>query len=69
MRIGAVLRHPAERAFSNYLMYRRERLEKLRTFRRAIKKEKQRINSGQSQGYGPHGCHSTPATEIWAEST
>jgi GNAT superfamily N-acetyltransferase len=51
MKIVAVLRHPAERAFSNYLMYRRERLEKLRTFRRAIRKEKQRINSGYSQGY------------------
>jgi hypothetical protein len=47
----AVLRHPAERAFSNYQMYRRWELEPLPTFEEAIAAEEWRRSTGWPLAY------------------
>jgi hypothetical protein len=48
----AILRHPADRAFSNYLMYRMWGFETVRSFRRVIDLEEWRIQQGYPPGWG-----------------
>jgi hypothetical protein len=47
-RIVAVLRHPADRAFSSWSAHRRDGFERLRTFEEAAAAEQQRIADGYS---------------------
>lgn len=51
VRLIAVLRDPAERAFSNYLMYRMWGLEQETSFSRVIDLEERRIEAGYPQGW------------------
>ncbi|MEM6553556.1 MAG: sulfotransferase domain-containing protein [Planctomycetota bacterium] len=52
VKMVAVFREPADRAFSNYTMYRRWNIEPLRTFKAALKAEPKRLADGMNDGYG-----------------
>ena len=51
VKLIAVLRNPAERAFSNYLMYRQRGVEPVRDFRRVLELQERRIAEGYPQGW------------------
>lgn len=50
-RLIVILRHPAERAFSNFLMMRRDQREPCGSFRRALSKEEKRREAGWEWGW------------------
>jgi hypothetical protein len=51
----AVLRHPVDRAYSNYLMLRGEGRESITDFREALREEKKRLAAGWSPGWAYTG--------------
>jgi hypothetical protein len=47
----AILRHPVDRAYSNFLMLRGEGRESIKDFRTALRQEKKRLSDGWSPGW------------------
>jgi hypothetical protein len=67
-RIVAILRHPAERAYSNYQQMRQHEVEPAPTFEEALAKEEQRKEAGWLPWlyYRTNGYYHAPLT-VWYE--